>query len=82
MTLETLRNFFLYCTLINFGMMTLATAVLAIPKARAFACKMHSKWFSVNEADINLAWYKALALYKSLVMIFCLVPYLALLLMR
>lgn len=79
MTIEIIRDFFLYCTLLNFGMMTISVIVLAIPSARKAACKIHSKWFNLKEADINLVWYKAMVLYKVLVLIFCFVPYLALL---
>ena len=77
MTIEILTGFFLYCSLINFGMMLLTLIVLSLFRKTIY--KIHSKLWHIKEEEIDLVMYKLMALYKILIIVFCFTPYLVLL---
>ena len=77
MTIEILSSFFLYCTLINFGMMLITVIVLNL--FRGTIHKVHAKFWHIKEEEIDSAVYKFMAFYKILTIVFFFVPYLALL---
>ncbi|TWU64975.1 DUF6868 family protein [Crateriforma conspicua] len=74
--LQTLRRFLGVCTLLNFGMLTLATGVLLA--AGGPIASLHSRWFGLPEATLSVMYFSFLAGYKLLILGFNLVPYLAL----
>jgi len=76
MTIETLRVFFGWCTVINLGLF-IFSAILIIA-IRGMAARMHAKMFNVDEAFILQTYYKYLGHYKIAIIVFNLVPYLAL----
>jgi hypothetical protein len=41
--------------------------------------RMHSRWYAVPREAFNVAIYCFVGLYKILILVFCLIPYLALL---
>ncbi|KAA1262219.1 hypothetical protein LF1_47810 [Rubripirellula obstinata] len=76
MTLNEIANFLGWCTLINFGLLILSTTALVV--GRNFVANLHAKWFEVDAADLRKSYFQYLANYKLLVLVFNLVPYLAL----
>ena len=76
MTLTEIANFLGWCTLLDFGLLILATLALAI--AHEPVSKLHGKWFHMEPADLSRAYFGFLANFKILVIVFNLVPYLAL----
>ena len=76
MTLEMLREFFLWCTILNVGLLFVSSLMIMI--AKGFMYRIHGKLFNLPEAKIASSVYKWLGFYKALIIVFNLAPYLAL----
>lgn len=76
MNIETIRDFLGWCTLINFGVLLLMTTSLML--LRPMISRLHARMFGFNESLLPLEFYRFIAYYKMAVIIFNLVPYLAL----
>ena len=76
MTIFEIREMLGWCTLINIGLMIFSFIVIVA--MRSFVYKMHSKWFPMSEATFNAIVYSYLGVYKILIIVFNLVPWLAL----
>ncbi len=74
--LTVLAAFLGWCSVINIAILFYATIVLAF--WRDFAKSLHAKIFGVSESDLDLMYFKYLAYYKLLIIVFNLVPYFAL----
>ena len=79
MTLEMAREFFGWVTLINLALF-MFTAVMSI-LGRGFVQRVHGNLFELAPEDVNRALYNYLALYKIVFIVFCLAPWLALVIM-
>ena len=77
MDLETVRAFFMWCTIMNAGLLVLSFVICAF--AGDWVYKMHSKWFAIPRETFNVVIYSFIGLFKLFVLVFNLVPYLALL---
>ena len=77
MDLQTLTTFFMWCTIINGGLLILWTAFLAL--APDLMHRTQSKWFPGPRETFNVVIYSFLGLFKIAVLIFNAVPYVALL---
>ncbi|WP_182866492.1 DUF6868 family protein [Rhodopirellula sp. JC639] len=75
-SLELLLAALGWSTLINLGMLTLAAGLLAF-WGDAIG-RLHQKWFHLEKRELQQAYFRFLANYKLLVLVFNLVPYLAL----
>jgi len=75
-TVEILIKFFLCMTIINFGILIFYSLVFMFGKGLIY--RLHSIWFKMPEEEISLALYKVLGIYKIIVIVFNLVPYVAL----
>ncbi len=65
-----------WCTVINF--ILLLVAAIAVIFLQGPISKIHSKLFDIKEKKIRLSYYNFLANYKMLIIVFNLVPYIAL----
>ena len=76
MDIAALKAFFMWCTIINGGMLIVSSIMCT------FACDwvypIHNKWFSIPREAFNVAIYSFIGLYKILVIVFNLIPYIAL----
>ena len=77
MNLETLTAFFMWCTIINVGLQLFFVVVLLT--ARDFAYGMQKKFFALTDGQLDLVMYCFLGAFKLVVIVFCLVPWIALL---
>ena len=77
MDIQTLTNFFMWCTILNGALLTLS-AIICMP-AQDWVYSMHSKWFHIPREAFNVALYSFMGLFKIMFFTFNLVPYLALL---
>ena len=75
-SMETLTTFLGWCTAINFGMLLVASIMLAF--MRGGMSKIHGKMFELSEVDLSRAYFQYLAQYKIAIFVFNLVPYVAL----
>lgn len=76
MTTETISEFFGWCALINIGIMILTTATIL--GGRESIIRIHSRMFGLEESELKRAYFQYLAQYKIVVLVFNIVPYIAL----
>ncbi len=80
MNLDQLTELFKWMTIINIGFLLLST-FLVITLKNMF-CKLHGKLFNIKEEYVALMAYGYLGVFKALVIVFILTPYLSLLLIK
>ncbi len=77
MDIAVLKAFFMWCTIINFGFLMLTFFMITCCGDWAYG--MHSKLFGISREAFNVTIFAFMGLYKVLVILFCAVPYVALL---
>ena len=77
MDIQTLTTFFMWCTILNVALLLLSSLMCIC--AGDWAYQIQSKLFSISRETFNVVIYSFIALYKLLVMVFILIPYIALL---
>ena len=77
MDLLTLTTFFMWCTIINGGLLILRTALTAL--APGLVYRTQRKWFPLPRETFSVVIYSFLGLFKIFFLVFNLVPYVALL---
>ncbi len=75
MDIIAVKTFFMWCTIINVLLLALSFVVCAY--AGDWVYGMHSKWFPISREAFNVAIYSFFALYKILVLMFNLIPWIA-----
>jgi len=80
MDIHMLCVFFMWCTIINAGLLILMSLILAFAGERIY--RLHAKWFPMPRETFNAVIYSFLGLYKIVVLVFNVVPYVALLIMK
>ena len=76
MTLEMVRSLVGWCAIINYAV--LIWWFLAFRFAHDWMYRLHSQWFSMPIEQFNAIHYAAMAVYKIGVLLFTIVPYVAL----
>ncbi len=76
MTLHIAREIMGWCTLLNVGLLIVSSAIAIT--ARRQICRLHGNLFGINPSSCGVALYCFLGIYKVLLLVFNLVPYLAL----
>jgi len=76
MKLELLKDFFMWCTIVNLIMFMISIILIVLIKN--FASNMHAKWYGIKAEKVKTAWYSVMAFYKIMIIIFNFVPYLVL----
>ena len=80
MNIQKLTAFFLWCTIINGCLMVftfLISTILMDPVA-----SFHGDLFQIPREVINMTWYSFISLYKIFWLVFNVVPYVALCIIR
>jgi len=77
MNIQTLKRFFLWCTIINVALLLLSTLICIY--APDWLYSMHGNWFSIPRETLNIIMYSYLGLFKIFIYIFNIVPLIALL---
>jgi len=72
MNIEFMREFLLWCTIINFGL--LIVWWLGFVVARDWMHRLHGKWFRLSDERFDAAHYTGMAVFKIGIMLFNLVP--------
>ena len=75
-SIEMLREFIGWCSVINIGMLFLSTIMLML--MRGWIIKIHAKMTGVSEAELPGIYLQFLGNYKMLIIVLNLVPYIAL----
>ena len=76
MTIESARAFLLWCTIINYGI--LLTWFLVFVFARDWIQRVHSRWFHLSHEQFDALHYIGMSVFKIGIMLFNLVPFVAL----
>lgn len=77
MDIQTLTSFFMWCTIINFGVLILSFVMMITIADLAY--RIHSKWFPMPQQTFTVVIYSLLGLYKIAWFGFNVVPWVALL---
>ncbi|MHC4657279.1 MAG: DUF6868 family protein [Planctomycetota bacterium] len=77
MDIQTLTTFFMWCTIINMGLLILTSLVCIF--LADFSYRMNNRFFSISRETFNIAFFSFIGLFKIFVIVFNLVPYIALL---
>ena len=80
MGINTLTAFFMWCTILNVGLLALSFLMCAL--AGNWVYRMHSKWFSIPRETFNTAMYSFIGLFKIFILVFNVIPYVALLIVK
>ena len=76
MTLETMRSMLAWCSVINCGLLLLW--VFAFIFAHDWMYRLHGRWFRIPVERFDALHYSSLGVFKMGILLFNLVPYLAL----
>ena len=76
MTIELIRSFLLWCTLINYGILLVWFVVFTL--AHDWIQRLHGRWFRLSDDQFDSLHYLGMAIYKIGIFLFNLVPYVAL----
>lgn len=77
MDIQTLTDFFMWCSIINVGLLVVSWLMLITMPDVIF--RLHGRWFDLSRETFNTVIYGFLGFYKLLILVFCIVPYIALL---
>ncbi len=76
MSVEKLRAFLLWCTVINYGIILIWFFLFIL--AHDWMYRLHSAWFHLSVEQFNMLHYGGMAIFKISILLFNLVPYIAL----
>lgn len=76
MTVESAQSFLLWCLVINYGILLLWFLVFWLGHDWMF--RLHSRWFRMSNERFDAIHYAGMAVYKVGILLFNLVPYVAL----
>jgi hypothetical protein len=76
MTIESTRHFLLCCTVINYGILLVWFLVFAL--GHDWLMRLHGRWFRLSTEQFDTLHYAGMSVFKIGIMLFNLVPYLAL----
>ena len=80
MDIETLTTFFMWCTIINGALLVLWIVMCIV--APDVVYRTQSKWFPLPRETFNVVMYSFLGVFKIVFLVFNVVPYGALLIVR
>ncbi len=76
MSIDVARDFFLWCAVINYAFLLVWFLLFAF--ARDWMQRVHSRWFRLSPDQFDTIHYAAMAAYKLGIILFNLVPFVAL----
>ena len=76
MTIELIRSTLGWCALINMGLLLLSFVMIIA--MRGLIHKIHGKWFKLSPEQFDATLYNALVIFKTCVIMFNVVPWIAL----
>ena len=82
MDIAMLTKFFMWCTILNVGLLVLSFWVVAFGFGNDFVYRIHSKWFPMPRDTFKPVLYLLIGVYKIFVFVFNLVPWVALVIIK
>jgi len=78
-TIEVMREFLGWCSVINIGLLILSAILVVL--LRGPMSRIHAKIFNLDQNDLSRAYFQFFAQYEIAVTVLNIVPYFALLIM-
>jgi Family of unknown function (DUF6868) len=78
MDLQILKDFLMWCTIINGAMMCFIGLICVF--GQGWVYRIHSRWFPMTRETFSVVMYSSIGLYKMLFFFFNVIPYVALVL--
>jgi len=80
MDLQTLTSFFMWCTIINVGLLLfLALIYLVAPN---LIYRLQSRWIPIKRETFDVVFYSFIGFFKVVVLVFNVVPWIALVIIQ
>jgi hypothetical protein len=76
MTIEVTRTFFLWCTVINYGVLLVWFLVFVF--AHDWIQGIHGRWFRLSREQFDALHYAGMSIFKIGIILFNLVPFVVL----
>ena len=76
MSIEVMRDFFLWCTVINYGLLLWWLVFFAF--AHDWIQRIHGRWFRLSREQFDAVHYAGMAVFKIGIILFNLVPFIVL----
>jgi hypothetical protein len=76
MTLALTRTFLLWCTAVNYGILLIW--FLAFASGHEWMLRLHGRWFRLSRDQFDALHYAGMSVYKIGILLFNLVPFIAL----
>ena len=76
MSIAVVRSFFLWCAVINYFALLVWFLLLVFPHQWLY--RLWGKWFPLTDEQFDLVNFSGIALYKLVILLFNLAPYVAL----
>ncbi|MGH8502531.1 MAG: DUF6868 family protein [Gammaproteobacteria bacterium] len=76
MSIEVTRNFLLWCTVINYGILLVWFLFFAF--AHDWIQRIHGRWFRLSGDQFDTLHYAGMAIFKLGIILFNLVPFVVL----
>lgn len=76
MSVATIHDFFLWCTVVNYAVLLCWFLIFSL--ARNWIQQLHGQWFRLSAEQFDSVHYEGMAIYKIGILLFNLVPYIAL----
>ena len=76
MSIEVLRNFFLWCTVIDYGLLLVWFLFFAL--AHDWIQRIHGRWFHLSSEQFDALHYSMMGIFKIGIILFNLVPFVVL----
>ena len=82
MNIAMLTQFFMWCTILNIGLLLLSFFLVAFGFGTDFVYRIHSKWFPMPMDTFNMALYLLIGVYKIFIFVFNLAPWVTLVIIK
>ena len=82
MDIAMLTKFFMWCTILNVGLLMLSFLLVASVFGSEFVYRVHSKFFPMPRDTFNASLYLLIGVYKIFVFVFNIVPWLVLVIIK
>lgn len=76
MDLYLIKHFLLYCMVINYAFLLIWFVAILLAKTAIY--RLHRRWFQLPDASFDAIHYAGMAIYKMGILLFNLVPWIAL----
>jgi hypothetical protein len=76
MSIEVMRSFLLWCTVINYGILLVWFLLFAL--AHDWIQRVHGRWFRLSSDQFDGVHYAGMAIFKIGIIMFNLVPFVVL----